>query len=118
MTSYAGVPCTHEQIRGTLTLLRWYRAFINGDYEKARIPGEWGMYMNREEAKRRLMYMLEVAINRRGRLPEKRGCKDDYDYQIRLRRDQDRLRQIHHRVIVRQFETAEVRSRFAHLLSE
>jgi hypothetical protein len=118
MTSYAGVPCTHEQIKGTLTLLRWYRAFVNSDYQEARILGEWGMYMNREEARRRLMHMLDVAINRRGRLPEKRGRKDDYDYQIHPRRDRDRLRQIHSRIIVRQFETVEVRSRFAHLLSE
>ena len=47
-----------------------------------------------------------------------RGRKWDSDYQISLLRDSRRLRDIAQRIIVRQFETVEARSRFAHLLSQ
>lgn len=46
------------------------------------------------------------------------GRKWDNDYQVRLWRDSRRLRDIAARIIVRQFETVEARSRFAHLLTD
>ena len=68
--------------------------------------------------RRRFRQALHRRINlKAGHDPTLRGRKADHDYEWRLRRDADRVRaNLTGRVIVRQFETAEARERFAHLL--
>lgn len=107
-----------EQITATLGLLRWFHAFIASDCKEARDPiAGWGFYMDKGEAKRKLTWLIHVAINRKAGVPDQYGRKDDLDYQIRLRRDKYRLQDIAKRVRVYQFETEECKSRFSHLLS-
>lgn len=108
---------TREQIRGTATLLRWYRAFIRSDAERANIPGEWGRTMTKAQAQRRLSAMIDTAINHKGTLDKPRGRKDGCDYQMRLWRDKQRLISAANRIRIYQFETQEAQERFSHLLS-
>jgi hypothetical protein len=119
---------TREQVRGTLSLLRYYRRAIEElpEGRKVRVPGRdnWGHYMDSLEAATRLYKMQAEAILRKaGSLPplNHRGkpCRKwDAMEQTRMVRDCYRVRdRVTRRVRVYQFETAEVRRRFGHLLS-
>jgi hypothetical protein len=62
--------------------------------------------------------LLHVAINRKAGIPDIACRKQESDYQIAIARDCRRVHdKIRHRVRVYQFETAEIRARFGHLLS-
>jgi hypothetical protein len=124
--TYAGRPMTREQVRGTLGLLRYYDRFLADGAATCYAPedflgcGRGGCrdVMTRPQAARRLAFLIHSAINRKGGLPERRGRKDDPDYRAALARDCRRVRdRVNRRVIVRQFETAEVCRRFGHLLT-
>mgnify|MGYP001565119092 FL=1 len=66
--------------------------------------------------KRQFIQDLHFRINRKEG-PYDVWRKQDPDYQVKLRRDQDRLHQkIRARVRVYQFETDDVRRRYGHLL--
>ena len=69
--------------------------------------------MNLERWRARFMLALNRRMN--GAEPPYRKLADQW--QIGMRRDRDRLRDIANRVRVYQFETAEARKRFGHLLS-
>jgi hypothetical protein len=69
-----------------------------------------------KEAREKFIKAMHNRINSRGN-DSKRGKKDDYDYLMNLRRDFYKLKDIHNRIRVYQFNTQEVRSRFSHLLS-
>lgn len=107
-----------KRISATLCLLKWFKAFIASDYEQANDPiNEFGFYFTRPEAKKKLHWLVQMAINRKAGIPDRRGRKDDPDYQIKLYRDQQRLKDIARNIRVYQFETREVKKRFSHLLS-
>lgn len=114
----------HDRIVGTLKLLLYLKRFLASDCVEcvdpiARMHG-WrsGFYLNKEQARRQLHWLIDVAINRKAGLPDVRDHRDTPDYLTRLRRDYWRLIDIRQRRIrVYQFETPEVRRRFKHLLS-
>lgn len=106
------------RIQTTVKLLTWYRAFIRSNCERAKIPGElFGETMTKEEAQRKLTFLVDVAVNRRAGIPDKQGRKQEYEHQIGLRRDKYRLQDIARRIRVYQFETKEVAKRFGHKLA-
>jgi hypothetical protein len=110
---------TRGQVRGTLALLRYYKRFLVSDCHRCVSPEQGWLRteLTKAEARRRLHYLLEVAINRRGGIPDERGRKQASEYRLRLYRDSQRLKNIARRIRVYQFETKDVRQRFAHLLS-
>lgn len=122
--AFAAAGATRAQVAATLHLLRWYRAFIRQTAcELARDPeSDWPppaqRLMNREAARRRLQYLIDVAINRRAGVADVPTRKHEDSYQAALRRDRDRLDDIRRRLRVYQFETDRVRQRFAHLLAD
>lgn len=114
--TYAGETVTVEAVQATIKLLRYYRQFLASECTHARIPGDqFKDTMDKAEARRRLSKMIHVAINRKAGVPQSR--KWSYEYQIGVYRDQQRLRDIGSRVRVYQFETADMRRRFGHLLA-
>ena len=122
MAKFAGVEVTKQQIRGTITILRYYRTFLaQMEYNECLDP-EGPRYaakrMTREDAAERLGFLVNVAINRKAGIPDVPGRKHETDYQTRLARDCRAVRDIvTRRLRVYQFETAEVRERFGHLLA-
>ena len=92
----AGKPVTAAELTGTLGLLRVLR--LRGD-------------------RAMLAWLVHAAINRKAGIPDVACRKQDPDYQTRLCLDAGRLRDIRRRIRVYQFETEDVRRRFAHLLS-
>jgi hypothetical protein len=106
-----------EKIRATVKLLQYYRSFLRSDCHEAKDPQQWGSYMNKAQAGRRLHWLIDVAINRKAGVECKERCCDPLTW-IGWRRDQQRLQDIHRRIRVYQFETEEVKTRFSHLLSK
>lgn len=78
----------------------------------------WNDQRSASDARAEFVACMHRRINKRGGIPDAYGRKDDWFYHDQLWRDQraisDRTLK---RVRVYQFETAEARSRFAHLLS-
>ena len=113
-----------EKIRATVKLLQYYRAFFRSDCREAKDPQQWGSYLNKtqarlsgRQARRRLHWLIDVAINRKSGVECQQRCCDPLTW-IGWRRDQQRLQGIHRRIRVYQFETEEVKTRFSHLLSK
>jgi len=93
----AGKPVTCRQVRHTIKYLRAARA---------------GLTI------RDASWLVNVAINRKAGIPDVACRKQESDYQASLYRDAARLMAItRNRVRHYQFETAEIRGRFGHLLS-
>jgi hypothetical protein len=111
---------TKDEIKSTLDLLRYYRAFIRSDATHARrVFDSFGRTMTKEQAQRELTWLINVAINRKAGMPDEPYKKCSWDYQTRLWRDQRNLHEIiNRRLSVMQFETSEVSRRYAHLLSD
>lgn len=110
---------SHQSIVATLILLRWFKAFIASDKSKANDPiAGWGHYLRREDAPRKLRWLVNVAVNRKAGIPDYRGRRDDPEYQRQLYQDQQDLRAMHRRVRIYYLRTPEVRARFAHSLSK
>jgi hypothetical protein len=71
MTKIAGCPATAEQIRGTIRMLSYYRNFIRSNCTHCKDPGlsgrdAWmGNTMTKEQAQRRLWFLVNTAINRK-----------------------------------------------------
>jgi hypothetical protein len=117
---YAGKPCTGHEIRATICLLRYYRGFLASDCSVAIDPEDrWrDSTLTKDQARPRLAFLLHTAINRKAGIPDVAGRKQEADYRASLWRDCHRVRdRVNRRVIVRQFETREVRARFGHLLT-
>ena len=128
MPTIAGKPVTSAEIRGTIATLRYYRSFLRSDPQygecydledspRHRAFNHWDSRLDRQAAQRRLSMLINVAINRKAGIPDVACRKQESDYQTHLRRDQRRLQDIRRRIRHYQFETAEVRRRFGHLLS-
>jgi hypothetical protein len=119
---YGGEPCTLEQIKGTLALLRYYKRFLASGKELCVDPEDrWARYgclhMSRGQARKRLRYLIDVAINRKAGIPDEPFRKCNETYQLWLRRDQQRLHDyLNRRIRCHGFESREVRKRFGHLI--
>lgn len=89
MVTFAGKEFTLDQIKGTVKLLRYYRAFIRSDKEQAKDPeGMWGYgVMDKDQARRRLKFLINVAINRKAGIPDVVGRKQTPEYQRDLAYD-------------------------------
>lgn len=105
-----------EMIRATVNLLRYYRAFLRSGCREAKDPQQWGFYLDKDQARRRLHWLIDVAINRKAGIECRWRCCGPLTWSG-WRRDQQRLRDIHRRIRIYQFETETVRTRFSHLLS-
>ena len=117
MSAYSSQP--KSEIAATLTLLKWFRAFLKSNADEAKDPySDFGSRMKKPEARRKLYWLVNVAINRKAGIPDSFGLRDTPDYRASLRRDQNRLKDIAIRIRVYQFETAEVRDRFSGRLSD
>jgi hypothetical protein len=111
-------PSPRELLRNTIALLSYLRRFLRSDCRECVDPSDPARFgrLTKDEARRHLHYLLDVAINRRNGMSDEPFPKCADDYQLRLRRDQSRLQDMARRVRVYQFETSEVRRRFGHLL--
>lgn len=93
-----------------LALLRWYRAFLASPSQFAHAPREmFPRLIDKTEARERLEYLLDVAINRRAGWPDEPCRKASAEYQHALRRDQ---RALAGGARIYAFETSAVRRRF------
>ena len=101
--TFAGEPVTKSQVAGTLKLLRYYRDFLASDCELCRNPeSQWADTLTKGQARRRLRFLVNTAINRKAGVPDVACRKQDADYQAGLRRDCNRVRdRVNRRVIVR-----------------
>jgi hypothetical protein len=82
--------------------------------ENVQIFLEWGRPLSPEVARGEFLKALHRRINKRGglKIPGK------WNYEARALRDQAKLRTARMGIIVRSFETKEVRKRFSNLLFE
>lgn len=115
--AFAGQMTTLGRIRGTIRLLRYLRLFLASDCSRAKHPSQWGETLTKIEAGRFLSMLLNVAINRKAGIPDVACRKQESDYRASSWRDCQRVRdRVNRRVVVRQFETAEIRRRYGHLI--
>lgn len=114
---FAGKEVTREQVRGTVKLLSYYRRFLaSEEHDRCQSPEQWGIYYTKEQARRRLNFLIENAINRKAGIPDE--TQDERDEFIRLWRDSRRIQEIRvNRIRHYQFETDLARNRFGHLLA-
>jgi hypothetical protein len=117
-TAYAE-PSPRELLRNTIRLLSYYRRFLRSDCRECVDPEDPSPFgrLTKDRARRRLHFLIDVAVNRKAGIPDEPFPKCAADYQVRLRGDQSRLQDVARRVRVYQFETAEVRRRFGHFLA-
>ena len=74
--------------------------------------------LHREQARNRLGWLVNVAINRKAGIPDDGRRKRDPDYQIRLRRDCAYIRNwLNHWMRFYSLETPEMRKRYEHLVA-
>jgi hypothetical protein len=125
LMTYAGLTVTRAQVQGTLALLRHYRAFLASDCERMRDPEDpfarygTGRTMTKEQARRRLAFLIHTAINRRAGIPDVPEHKADSDHQRAFRQDQIDLQDWFQRRVrfgINRFRTRAVRERFQHLI--
>jgi hypothetical protein len=94
--------------------LRWARAGLEAAKRGQQVKINWCTVVDFKEE---FIGALHRRISKKGGT-EPRGRKTDSDYLAGLRRDQRRLHEIlNSRIRHYQFETADVRGRFNHLLS-
>ena len=108
-----------ENITNTIKILKYFQEFLKSNYNKMIDPySGWTKYeLNKIQAKKKLEYLIHVAINRKaGILDTPKGRKYSESYQIDLRRDYNKLKDIKNRIIVRNFNLPEINKRFSHLL--
>jgi len=126
MIMFAGKAFSAAQIKGATKLLRYYRAFVESDKEEARDPeGQWGYgTITKGQARHRLKYLINVAINRKAGIPDVSCRKQESNYQRDLWWDAHEIRQWRryrnvpaglHRG---KFRTAEVQKRCGHIWRE
>jgi hypothetical protein len=117
--AFAGSMTTLGRIRGTIRLLHYLRLFLASKCTRAKHPSQWGDTLTKPEARRHLSMLIHVAINRKAGIPDVMCRKQESDYQVSLWRDCRAVRdRVNCRVIVRRFETAEIRRRYGHLIHE
>lgn len=121
MPLLAGHRVTIGEVRATIKLLRYYGRFAASHADICVDPENdrrWARFLHKEEARRRHKFLIDAAINRKAGIPDVACRKQDPDYWRALCRDCRRVRdKVNHRVVVRQFETPEIRRRFGQLLT-
>ncbi len=115
---FAGREVTREQVRATIKLLSYYNRFLRSEeHDRCASPEQWGIYYTKEQARHRLNFLIENAINRKAGIPDQ--TQDERDEFIRLWRDSRRIQEIRvNRIRHYQFETDLARKRFGHLLAQ
>jgi len=108
------------RVHATVCMLRFYRDFVRSGRERVQDPGAWYPKMlSRQEAAERVAWLVNTAICRKSGAFPPRGRKWTEEYQIGLRRDQNRLEdRRERRGSIYQFETPELTRRFGALLAE
>lgn len=101
-----------EALRMTIRLLQHFRAFLRSECREMRDPYTWGVYLTKPEARRRLTWLINVAVNRRAGIPDCPSRKHTYDYQRYLRLDANDLNTPRLRIYF--VRTPELAIRFAH----
>jgi hypothetical protein len=111
--AYLGHP--HAKIVGTLTLLRHFQAFLRSTCREMHDPiGGWGHSLTQPQARHKLTFLINMAINRKAGLPDAPSRKYDPDYQRGLLQDANDLN--YPRLRIYFIRTPELRRRFAHRL--
>lgn len=111
--AYLGQP--HIRIVGTLKLLRHFQAFFrSGCYEMADPIGGWGHYLTQPQARHKLTWLINMAINRKAGIPDEPSRKYGPDYQRGLLQDANQLNSPRLRIYF--LNTPELRRRFSHRL--
>jgi hypothetical protein len=117
---FAGASYEEGQIRATIWLLRYFRRFEESGMSQCIDPTQNPYYrdtLDREQARQLHKRLIDVAINRKAGIPDVSCRKQETLYQNAIWRDCRRVRDnVNHRIIVRQFETDEIRRRYSHLL--
>ncbi len=110
-----------EAIAATNQLIKYFREFIASDFDKAKVPTSiygWtatGQVMDKENAKRRLRELIDVAINRKAGIeditPKQKQRLIDYQHDARVISDYltKRIRQTGSRNLLR---TPEMKAKF------
>jgi hypothetical protein len=124
VTTFAGKQVTNEQIKATTGLLKFYRRFLGSDHERCKNPEQrFGNPMTRDEARDRLAFLVNVAINRKAGIPDVAGRKQESDYQAALWRECHEIRGHFARrrklwgLNGRRFQTDILQARYGHLLT-
>jgi len=105
----------HSAVVATLRLLRHFQAFLRSTCHEMRDPiAGYGFYLTKPEARHKLTWLINVAINRKAGLAGRPFRKHEPDYQRGLRQDATRLN--HPRLRIYSLTTPELRARFAHRL--
>jgi len=102
------------RIRATLALLRHFRASLASDCERMRDPTQprWlADELDKAAARRKLAWLVDVAVNRKAGVPDSCGRRDTAEHRARLSRDKRRAEA---RQYVARFETPEANARLAH----
>lgn len=110
-----------EAIAATNQLIKYFRDFIASDFEKAKVPTSiygWtatGQVMNKDEAKRMLRSMIDVAINRKAGIeditPKQKQRLIDYQHDARVISDYLTNR-IRHTGVRNLLRTPEMKAKF------
>jgi hypothetical protein len=78
----------------------------------------FGYKLDRDQARKRLGWLVNVAINRKAGIPDSGRRKRDPEYLIQLRRDCSCIRNwLNHRRRFYSLETPEMRERYGHLVA-
>ena len=109
-----------KQTQTTLALLKHFRAFLTSDCKEMRDPyaGWTGFRLTKTQAKQKLSWLVETAINRKAGLPDPDRALD-----IKQRRDQRILHDMmsrprRHWPGITSFETRQAQCRFGRALAE
>ena len=122
MPTIAGQEVTLCQVRGTVKLLDYYRRFLKSECRGCYNPEDryrTGDTMTKEQARRRLSFLVLTAINRKAGIP-------DPDNDIELWRDCQLVQHLVHRnnpsgsqwrwTNMRKFRTRWIQKRYGNLL--
>ena len=97
--TYASKPVTSEQIAHTTKMLRSFRAFLDSEYTE--MSAGYGSTLTKNEARRKLHFLLDVAVNRRAGIPDVPARKHSSEYQLHQHRDRWRI----HDIVTRRVRT-------------
>lgn len=127
MPLFAGREFTLDEIKGTIKLLDYYRRFLKSECVKCHNPeSRHGNLLTKDQARQRLRFLVNVAINRKACIPDVACRKQESSYQMDLWRDCQEVR-MHFNAIGRpriwglngkRFRTDEIQKRYGHLLRD
>jgi hypothetical protein len=110
-----------KAISSTLITLKYFKAFLQSNCERMIDPySDWQRReLTKEQAKNKLQWLVNVAINRKAGIPDIPSRKYSDEYQTDLKRDYYSLyNKITNRIVVHSFNLPEMNKRFNHLLSD